>query len=176
MSSAQSTFEALVNAYSADLYRYAYWLCQQSNLAEDMVQETFMRAWKALDSLQDPNAAKSWLFTILRRELARYYSKNSKEQNRLISYDSEEELDGWLDVEPGNQPLEIWTLHQALNKLPLEYREPLVLQVLGGYSCDEIGTMLQTSSGAVMTRLSRARQKMRKLLAHDKPLSSKKVK
>jgi len=58
-------------------------------------------------------------------------------------------------------PNEIILLRQAMANLPLEYREPLLLQVIGGYSCDEIATELGIKPGAVMTRLFRARQKLR---------------
>ena len=59
-----------MQAYSKDLYRYGLWLTKDVQVAEDLVQETFLRAWKAMDSLKDPGAVKSWLFTIYRRENA----------------------------------------------------------------------------------------------------------
>jgi RNA polymerase sigma-70 factor (ECF subfamily) len=80
MNTRQTQFEALVNAYSTDLFRYAVWLVRDSQLAEDLVQETFMRAWKAIDTLRDPALAKTWLITILRRERARVYEKNRFEK------------------------------------------------------------------------------------------------
>ena len=151
----QRQFEALVGAYAADLHRYAYWLCRQRELAEDLVQETFMRAWKSLDSLQDYTAAKSWLITILRREMARHFERR---QLDLISLD--DEVVEQIAAESSDSS-EIILLRQAMADLPLEYREPLLLQVIGGYSCDEIATELGIKSGAVMTRLFRARQKLR---------------
>ena len=71
MKTKQIQYEALVRAYSTDLYRYGYWLCHDRHVAEDLVQETFLRAWRSLESLKDETAAKSWLITILRRENAR---------------------------------------------------------------------------------------------------------
>lgn len=173
MDNANATFEAMVNAYSGDLYRYAYWLTRDATLAEDMVQETLMRAWKALDTLADPKAAKYWLFTIVRREIARHYGKNRKD---LVSYDDVAELDQMLPVEHGPDQVDKWALRRALGEVPAEYVEPLMLQVIGGYSCDEIGEMLGTSSGAVMTRVCRARQKLRCLLEDGDVKRSKKVK
>ncbi|WP_411431513.1 sigma factor, partial [Aeromonas enteropelogenes] len=70
MADKQTKFEALVHALHGDLYRYAYWLTRDPAVAEDLVQETFLRAWKAIDTLLDDKAAKSWLITILRRENA----------------------------------------------------------------------------------------------------------
>ncbi len=71
----QAQFEALVRSYSTDIYRMAVWLCRDPALADDLVQETFLRAWKAIDSLRDDKAAKRWLITILRREFARLFER-----------------------------------------------------------------------------------------------------
>jgi RNA polymerase sigma-70 factor (ECF subfamily) len=75
MSDRQARFENLVNGYSDWLFRYAYWLCGERATAEDLVQETFLRAWRFLDSLKEEAAARSWLTTILRRENARKYER-----------------------------------------------------------------------------------------------------
>lgn len=171
MDSNHATFEALVNAYSADLYRYAHWLTRNASLADDMVQETFMRAWKALHTLHDPKAAKYWLITILRREIARHFGK---ERHEMVRFESDAELDQWLEVAHEPSQIEQWALRRAMAEVPKEYLEPLLLQVLGGYSCDEIGEMLEISSGAVMTRVCRARQKLRHVLEADTPVKKAK--
>ena len=79
MNTKEQGFESMVHAYSKDLYRYGYWLSRDSAIAEDLVQETFLRAWRAIDSLNDAKAAKSWLFTILRRENARRSGRRAAE-------------------------------------------------------------------------------------------------
>lgn len=163
MESAHLTFEALVNAYSADLYRYAYWLCKDAQLAEDLVQESFMRAWRALDQLQNPQAAKAWLIKILRRELARHLGK--REVNILPLEDVADSHE--MQHETGFGEVEAWLLHRALKHLPEHYLEPLILQVVAGYSCDEIASLLDTSTGAIMTRVCRARMQLRSELLHD---------
>lgn len=161
--SRSATFEALVNAYAADLYRYAYWLCSDAAQAEDLVQETFLRAWRALDSLQEEKAAKGWLMTILRRENARRF-----ERVRLDSVPLDElDLERIAGFEDGSTGIEAWMLRNALEALAPEYREPLVLQVLWGYSCEEIGEMLELTAGAVMTRVFRARQKLKAALSGE---------
>lgn len=154
-----SQFEALVRAYASDLYRYSVWLGNNREAAEDLVQETFMRAWKALDSLRDARAARGWLITILRREHARRFERRWAEDGAV------HDLDPQLFASPRDPDrAEVLALRQGLASLSREYREPLLLQVLGGYSCEEIAQMLNIRPGAVMTRLSRARQKLRKEL------------
>ena len=85
--SKQTRFEALVYTLSTDLYRYAFWLCRGQDRAEDLVQETFLRAWRSLDSLRDDKAAKGWLITILRREHARGYERPALEIDPRVEPD-----------------------------------------------------------------------------------------
>ena len=156
ISNNKSQFEALVKAYSAELYRYAYWLCRDRFLAEDLVQETFARAWQSWEGLRDERAAKGWLYTILRNERARLF-----ERKRPI-VDEAQELEEIADT-ASSAVFEQIELQEALEALPQTYREPLILQVLGGFSCTEIGKLLSVSEGAVMTRLTRARLALRKI-------------
>jgi len=154
-------FETLVKTLAKDAFRYAFWLCKERETAEDIVQDAFTRAWKYLDQLNDDKAAKSWLFTILRRENARRYERYQPEI---------EALDPDEIAERGNYDtsIEALMLRKALAKLPDTYREPLVLQVIGGYSIEEIAQQLALSKGAVMTRVHRARQKLREALGEKK--------
>lgn len=156
----QKRFEQSVRAYSADLFRFAFWLCRDRFVAEDLVQETFVRAWKSWRDLQNPGSVKPWLITILRHEHARLY-----ERKQLDIVDVE--LDD-LQIASDHEPAATYEMEQLVGELPLSLREPLLLQVLGGFSCGEIAQMLDTTEGAVMTRLTRARQAMRKLLGDSK--------
>lgn len=156
---AQRRFEQTVRAYSADLYRYAYWLCRDRFVAEDLVQETFTRAWNSWESLKDVTAVKSWLITILRREHARLYER------KQFDY-ADCELED-LQIAADHDGVEYFQLENLLEQLPLSLREPFVMQALGGYSCAEIAELLETTEGAVMTRLTRARQALRGALAAE---------
>jgi len=173
MNRAESTFEALVNAYSADLYCFAFWLCKETQLAEDLVQETFMRAWKSLDKLDKPESAKAWLFTILRRELSRHLGKQKMD---LVAIEHVVADDPGLIEDIGPGKVEAWMLRRALRKIEPQYLEPLLLQVIGGYSCDEIGEIMAVKKGAIMTRVSRARQQLRQLLTDEPPTKMRLVK
>ena len=166
-----SQFEAIVNAYSKDLYRYGLWLTKDAQVAEDLVQETFLRAWKAMDSLKDPGAVKSWLFTIYRRENARRFEKTRP----VTSSIDDVNVDKFVQLEDTFAKTEIIALRKSLKELPEEYLEPLLLQVLGGYTCDEIGEIMGIKSGAVMTRVFRARKKLRAILEEDGSDDSEKI-
>lgn len=146
-------FDQTVRAFSADLYRFAWWLARDRFVAEELVQETFARAWKNWDSLEDLAAVKPWLITILRNEHARLYER------KRLDYADEDPQE--LELPNNDRPGAHLELEQLVEELPPAYREPLVLQVLGGYDCREIAEMLGTTEGAVMTRLTRARQALR---------------
>ena len=149
-------FDELVSVYHQDMYRYAAWLSRDRTIAEDVVQESLLRAWKSLDSLREEGAAKHWLLTIVRRENARYF-----ERKRLETVDvdnltpSQEAL--LANAPDGNRD----DLRDAIYRLEDDYREPLVLQVLMGYSTNEIAELMGLKQGAVLTRLHRARHKLR---------------
>lgn len=153
----QRKYEALVRAYHRDLFRYAYWLCKDKSIAEDLVQETCLRAWKSLDSLQDEKAAKSWLITILRRENARRFERK---QFDLVDIDDHGN-DASVSDDPHHQHL--W-LQAQIMKLEIDYREPLFLQVIGGFRGDEIADILDLNKNTVMTRLFRARNQLKEML------------
>jgi len=151
----ESRFESLVRACSPELYRYGYWLCRDRFTAQDLVQETFARAWKSWDDLRDDKAAKSWLYTILRNEHARLFER------KRLDIDDTQELDELVD-RSGRDPAQELELRDAVNTLPPAYREPLLLQTIGGYSCAEIAEIMNLTEGAVMTRLTRARIALRR--------------
>ncbi len=142
-----------MRAYSADLYRFAYWLCRDRHAAEDLVQDACLRAWRSWEDLRDPAQAKAWMMTIVRNEYARSISRKRGETS--LEDVEEGQLPSMPSFEGGLETAQIVAM------LPLTYREPLLLQVLGGFSCAEIAGMLGTTEGAVMTRLTRARQALR---------------
>ncbi len=164
MATKQTRYEALVKALHGDLYRYAFWLCKEKQVAEDLVQETFLRAWRALDSLKDEKAAKSWLITILRRENARRF-----ERKRFDMSEYEEATITDNHSASTEQQIENHWLRDKIAALPEEYREPLVLQVIGGFSGEEIASLLSLNKNTVMTRLFRARNQLKDAL-DDEPM------
>ncbi|MES1945333.1 RNA polymerase sigma factor [Salinisphaera sp. PC39] len=149
-------FDTLVAPLVGDLYRFAHWLCDNPATAEDVAQETCLRAWRSLDSLKDPKAVKSWLFTTLRREHARLHERKRLE----IADDVEPAAVAGEDNSGPDHDLDRQRLRQAIRRLPPGYRKPLAMQVLLGCNVREIAQNLEIGESAVMTRLFRARKKL----------------
>jgi len=159
-------FETLCEILRPDLLRFAFWLGRDRQLAEDVVQEALLRAWKSLDTLAEEGKAKSWLLTIVRREFARSFERKRLEMTDLDALVAAEA--GVLVAEEDSALAE---MREALFRLDEEYREPLVLQVLMGYTTKEIADQMGLQQGAVLTRLFRARARLRQELglAPDAP-------
>lgn len=155
----EAAFAQLCNELRPDLFRFAFWLARDREVAEDVVQDALLRAWRSREALADGAAAKPWLLTIVRREHARLYERKRFETVQV------DELVGSESVELGVAvDQEVLNVRRAIFALDDDYREPLVMQVLLGHSTEEIATELGLTQGAVLTRLFRARQKLRKVL------------
>ena len=152
----QRRFDELVGVFHQDMYRYAAWLSRDKSIAEDVVQEALLRAWKSLDALREDTSAKQWLLTIVRRENARYFERKRLE---TVDIDNLTASQAALLAEQPNDELD--EMRHAIYELEDDYREPLVLQVLMGYSTNEIAEQMGLKQGAVLTRLHRARAKLR---------------
>ena len=155
-------YEKLVTAFYNDIFHYVYWLSKSRQVAEDLTQETFLRAWRALDSLKNLGAAKAWLFTILRRENARLYEKFRPPTDDIDDCSVPD-----IDKREPDEILEREMLHKAMTELEPEYLDPSLLQVIGGFSGGEIAQMLDLNNNTVMTRLFRARNKLKDGLESD---------
>ena len=162
MHSKRSEFDQLVRRLTPDLYRFAWWLCRDEALAQDLVQESFLRAWRSLADLRDDKAAKAWLMTIVRREHARIYERKTPPMDDIAELMIE---DG--DALSAQELSEIQEMRDAIGRIEVKYREPLLLQLVGGFSCEEIASQLGISAPAVMTQLFRARAKLKALLRGD---------
>lgn len=148
-------FERLVAPLRDDLFRYAFWLSRDAQLADDIVQEAMLRAFRSLESLNDESLVKTWLLTIVRREHARVYERKRLETRDI---DDLSATDAALIATQDDSDVD--DMRKAIFGLADEYREPLVLQVLMGLTTAEIAEALDLKQGAVLTRLHRARKKL----------------
>jgi RNA polymerase sigma-70 factor, ECF subfamily len=152
-------FDQVVTVLYRDMYRYAAWLCRDPGIAEEVVQEALLRAWKSLDALREDSAAKQWLLTIVRRENARYF-----ERKRLETVDIDDLTHAQAAMIAETDESDLDDMREAIYKLDDDYREPLVLQVLLGHSTRDIAELMGINPGAVLTRLHRARIKLKDIV------------
>lgn len=155
-------FDRVVAVQYQDMYRYAAWLSRDPAIAEDVVQEALLRSWKSLDALREDAAAKQWLLTIVRRENARYF-----ERKRLETVDIDNLTPSQSAMLAEKDDSELEEIRSAIFKLDDDYREPLVLQVLMGHSTKEIAELMGIKPGAVLTRLHRARIKLKGVVEEE---------
>jgi len=158
-----------LNDYVDGLYSYALVLSRNRTEAEDLVQETCLRALRAMERLRPDSNAKSWLFTILRNIWF-----NQLRQWRTTPEMVELDLDGDgpnKAVDTTKDPhatyvsnVEQAQVRSAIQQLPVEFREIILLREYEELSYQEIAAVLECPVGTVMSRLARARSKLRDLL------------
>ncbi len=171
-------FEEQILPLLDDLYRAALRLTGKATDAEDVVQETCLRAFQAFDQLKHPHAARAWVFSILRSVFLRQAGRRSLQPARL----SLEDLNGGVlahalgegddHASPIRQTL-LEEVRRATVKLPGPYREALILAHIGGFSYREMAQILEVPLGTVMSRLFRARRMLRAAFMESTEQSSR---
>jgi len=163
------------------LYGYAMVLSRDRTEAEDLVQETCMRAVKAIESLETGSNAKSWLFTIL-RNIWLNQVRQRRAAPKIVELDVDESTPG-MAVESSKDPHALYVskverdqVREAIQQLPDEFREIIVLREYEELSYQEIATLLDCPAGTVMSRLGRARSKLRSLLSSTLGLTDRRAK
>lgn len=159
------SFEELAMPHFARLFNFACWLTQDRNAAEEVVQDTYMKALKGFASFQQGTNFRAWIYRILRNT----YLTSRAGLKASLSFDSDDSLD---EPETTTTPESTLlaqarqeTIQSALEELPVHYREVILLCDLEEMRYQEISQTLGIPIGTVMSRLSRARKAMRDLLA-----------
>jgi RNA polymerase sigma-70 factor (ECF subfamily) len=173
-----ATFEELAMPLFGSLYNFACWLTHDSNEAEDLTQETYLKALRGFASFQRGTNFRAWIFQILRNT---FLSLCSKLDRRLtVAMDSEEdEAELVVDTETPETILmnrsNSQMVRRAIDDLPVHYREALLLCDVEEMSYQEIAEILSIPLGTVMSRLARARKAVRESLlrATGTPLSDR---
>jgi RNA polymerase sigma-70 factor (ECF subfamily) len=160
-------FQAMALPHLDAAYNLARWLCGNGHDADDVVQEAFMRAYRFFDSFHG-ETARPWLLAIVRRTWYTEWRRRSGGVNATIEFDEnldDETFEGWSANSPDPEALMIRDedtrlVHAALEMLPVEYREVLILRELEELSYREIATIADLPVGTVMSRLARGRRKL----------------
>jgi len=162
-------FEHLFLPHLGASYNLARWLTRSDHDAEDVVQEAFLRAVRSFDRYRGGDA-RSWLLTIVRNTCYTWLRRNRPtEMAGAESYvdDRSAEISADAATEPEVRvvrDLDRQLLRAAIEALPAEFREALVLRELEGFSYKEIAAIADVPLGTVMSRLARARQQLQQSL------------
>lgn len=159
-------FEERISPHLGSAYNLARWLTRNREDAEDAVQEAFLRAFSALDNLRG-NDAKPWLLTIVRNTCLTWLKR---ERGAMAAAGLEENLDHPTEPSPNPEAAVMIsadreTVRRALEQLPPEFREAIVLREIEGLSYKEIAAAVGVPVGTVMSRLSRGREWLRRVLS-----------
>lgn len=169
-------FDRLYRDHVDLLYRFANRLCGETEAAKDLVQETFLNAYRGLSKFRGEAQISTWLYTIAARACIRMRRKRKGEPERELSLDEfiptsegEFRLQVPMEGQTPEEALQNKELRQALdaaiNKLPKKYKMVLVLRDMEGLSAKEVGTIMGLNERAVKSRLHRARLFVRQELS-----------
>lgn len=162
---AAASFKRELIATLPNLRAFAVSLIGASDKADDLVQDTIMKAWAKQDSFTPGTNLKAWLFTILRNE---FYSQMRKRGREV--QDSEGTLTGQLSVHPAQYgSLDMRDFRRALDTLPEDQREALILVGASGFSYEEASEICGCAVGTIKSRINRGRQKLQELLYIEGP-------
>ena len=162
----QNEFQNVVMPHKNDLYNYALAIARNSDDAQDLVQETYFKAYKNYHQFEGGTNSKAWMFMILKNTFINNYRKLKREPSK-VDYDeiediyenikSEQSKDNDLDLDFYNNLFDD-DLSSALAKLPEKMKEVFLLCDLEGYSYEEISEIVDIPIGTVRSRLHRARK------------------
>jgi RNA polymerase sigma-70 factor (ECF subfamily) len=148
----------LFRDYYPSVYRYLFWLTERSEQAEDLAQETFVRAWRHLDRFDPCGSLRAWLHRIAHREFLRSVRRQTPASLEVV---------GEVAAPEATAFTEAVELRQILRKLPAEQREVVLLHDLEGYSSREIAPIVGAPASTVRRRLAQARERLRQELGED---------
>jgi RNA polymerase sigma-70 factor (ECF subfamily) len=159
----QARFEELIMPHLDAAYNLARWLTRNEDDARDIVQDAFLRAFKFFDGFRGGNS-RSWLLSIVRNTGYTWLEKNRKHDLATVFDEEMNEVE-----DPASNPEALLLknadqemVRQALEGLPVEFREVTILRELEGMSYKEIAEVTNVPIGTVMSRLARARKQLQK--------------
>jgi RNA polymerase sigma-70 factor (ECF subfamily) len=160
--SRRDLFEKTVLPYLNSAYNLARWLTRNEHDAQDLVQEAFLRALRSFDTFIAGRDARAWLLAIVRNSCRTWQRQNrSHEPTVPLDDESHAAVTLWSDPEAVLiKNADAQRIRLALEELPFEYREVMVLRELEELSYKEIAQIIEIPLGTVMSRLSRARKEL----------------
>ena len=164
-----ASFEEVVLPHLAAAYNLARWLTRNDHDAEDAVQEAYLRAFRSFDGFRGVSEGRTWLLTIVRNTC---YTRLKQDRMAELTDAFDEEIHS-VEAEAGNPEAFLvergnaQRLRRALEELPAEFREVIVLRELEEMSYQQIAELVAIPIGTVMSRLARARRRLRLLMMNS---------
>jgi RNA polymerase sigma-70 factor (ECF subfamily) len=169
----QSIFNQEFMPHINAMYNFAYRLTLDSDDAKDLLQDTYLKAYRFIDSFQQGTNAKAWLFRILKNSFINDYRKKSKEPSKVDyqeveSYYNSEDVDRQITPDLRVEALQDMIgdeISVALNSLDVDFRTVIILCDLEGFKYEEMAKILDIPIGTVRSRLHRARNLLKEKLS-----------
>lgn len=165
------SFEALAMPLFRSLYNFAHWMTRDRQQAEDLVQDTYVRALKGFKSYQSGTNFRAWIFRILRNRFLSLKTQSRTAEHLSFDEEENEQLMPATMQTPESLLMDQITHQQirtALDRLPAGFREVILLCDVEEMKYQEIAQLLDVPVGTVMSRISRARKLMRGMLAGER--------
>jgi len=151
-------FQSAVEQFADSIYRVAYRMSGSHELAQELVQETFLAAWKNLNQIQQPDRIQYWLMGILRNQFTKQLSQETRHRHEVLNQEP---------VTAAEDRVLKDSLQTAIASLDDDQRLPILLTIMEGWSTEEVAELLGVPRGTILSRLHRGRQKLKTILASD---------
>ena len=161
LENSEKRFTKLVERYHTNFFQYALAITKNESIANDLLQEAYLNAWRHRKQLNDWKAFKAWFYTILRHQNIKRFARKQLE---LVLY--EEDFHGGKSEELDSDSLKRELLIASIELLPNKYSDPMRLHIQG-QKCTDIAATLNLNLNTVLTRLSRARCKIKERLTKN---------
>ena len=147
-------FQSAVEQFADSIYRVAY----RMSGSHELVQETFMAAWKNLHQIQQPDRIRYWLMGILRNQFTKQLSQETRHRHEVLNLEP---------VTAAEDRVLKDSLQTAIASLDDDQRLPILLTIMEGWSTEEVAELLGVPRGTILSRLHRGRQKLKTILASN---------
>jgi RNA polymerase sigma-70 factor (ECF subfamily) len=165
-------YEDWVRSYAPELYRYAYRLAGNTQIAEDLTQETFVEAWRSIERQSGAERARAWLFQILRYRYSHFLRDTRRDRQVGSLTDDMDAHPPVSDRSPLDRLADQDDIQMALNTLSPIIRQTFLMVFVEGLTCRETAQSLEIPLGTVLSRLDSGRRALRAALSRVSPAAA----
>lgn len=169
----KTTFDYLYDTYHQDVYQYIFYLVKNHQVAEDLIQETYIKVLKSHQQFRGESSEKTWLFSIARHTVMDFFRKQQREKNKWFGLYKKD--DDWLNVQ-STAPLpeeivmlseEQQLLYAQLDKLTIDQKNVIILRFIQAMSIHDTARILEWTESKVKTTQHRAIKKLQQLMGDN---------